>query len=171
MISSRKQFLILNFLSLKEQKSRFCLNENDALRYSLHYPKRYEHIRVSNRDDIWWKSKQEHRAKKNYSITWTRAWKEWLLFSMKEILDQMEAKKQDQRHGVKQDKRLWAETDAQEFPPEHKEELLYCMVAWELEQTAQRDCGGSLTGHFQKLSWCDTVQCALGQPCLSRRLD
>lgn len=37
-----------------------------------------------------------------------------------------------------QEMRQWAETDAQEAPPEHEEELLYCAGARALEQIAEK---------------------------------
>ena len=61
-----------------------------------------------------------------------------------------------------QDRRQWAETAAQEIPPEHEEELLYCVTDPTLEQVAQRGCGVSLTGDIQELSGCNPVPCALG---------
>lgn len=48
-----------------------------------------------------------------------------------------------------QDKRLWAETDTQQVPPEHKEELPYC-AAIAPEQIVQRNCGVSLIGGIFK---------------------
>lgn len=39
-----------------------------------------------------------------------------------------------------------------------------------LEQTAQRGCGYLLTGHMQELAGLDPMQCALGQPCMSREV-
>ncbi|KAJ7411676.1 hypothetical protein BTVI_48773 [Pitangus sulphuratus] len=67
------------------------------------------------------------------------------------------------------DKRQWAETDTQELPPEHKEELL-CCADQALEGIAQRDCGVSLTGDIQETFVCNPVPCAPGQPCLNREV-
>ena len=60
-----------------------------------------------------------------------------------------------------QDKRQQEETDAQEVPPEYKEECLYCAGNRALEQGAQRGCGISLTGDLQELSGCDSVKHAV----------
>lgn len=49
-----------------------------------------------------------------------------------------------------QEMRQWAETDAQEAPPEHEEELIYCAGDRALELIAQRSCGVSLTGGIQE---------------------
>lgn len=42
------------------------------------------------------------------------------------------------------------ETDVQEVSPKYKEELLYCAGNCGLEQTAQRECGVSLTGDIKE---------------------
>ena len=50
-----------------------------------------------------------------------------------------------------QEMRQWAETDAQEAPAEHEEELLYCAGDHGLEQIVRGGCGASLTGGSQEL--------------------
>ncbi|XP_068040634.1 TATA box-binding protein-like 1 isoform X2 [Anomalospiza imberbis] len=63
-----------------------------------------------------------------------------------------------------------AETDAQEVPDEHEEELLYCAADRALEQIVQGGCGVSLTGDTQEPSGHNPVPRALGRPCLSREV-
>lgn len=46
--------------------------------------------------------------------------------------------------GKKWDKRQRAETDAQEVPPGHEDELFHCAGGCALDQVAQRSCGVSL---------------------------
>lgn len=53
-------------------------------------------------------------------------------------------------------------TDAQEIPPEEKEELHYCAGDHTLGYIVQRACGLSLTGDIKELSGYNPVLCALG---------
>jgi len=50
-----------------------------------------------------------------------------------------------------QDKGQWAQTEAQEIPPEHEEELLPSEGDGALEQAAQGGCGGISDCFFNKL--------------------
>lgn len=59
------------------------------------------------------------------------------------------------------------ETDAQDVPPECKEEL-HCAGGHALEQIARRGCGVSITGDIPELSGHNSLPYALGWPCLSR---
>lgn len=61
-----------------------------------------------------------------------------------------------------EDKRQWAETNAQEVPHENEEEQLHCVGDHTKEQVAQRGCGVSLTGGIKKPSGHSSVQCPLG---------
>lgn len=63
--------------------------------------------------------------------------------------------------GILVDKRQWAETGAQNPPPEHEEEL-YCVNDHPLEQIDQRGWGVSLTGYIQEPSGHSSVLCAPG---------
>ena len=60
------------------------------------------------------------------------------------------------------DKRQQAQTEAQEVPSEHKEELLHFEGDGALEQAAQRGCGFSFSGDIQP---------ALGDPASAGGLD
>ena len=68
----------------------------------------------------------------------------------------------------RQDKGQWAQTEAQEVPSEHEEELLYFEGDGALEQAAQGGCGvsfsGDLPGH-------GPLQPAVGDPASAGGLD
>ena len=70
-----------------------------------------------------------------------------------------------------QDKGQWAQTEAEEVPSEHEEELLHSEGDGALEQVAQRDSGFSFSGDIQDLPGRGPVQPALGDPALSGGLD
>lgn len=59
-------------------------------------------------------------------------------------------------------KRQQTENDAQEVPPDHQEEFLYCVSDCALEEIAQRGCGDFLTGDGQQPPGQNPVPCALG---------
>ena len=63
----------------------------------------------------------------------------------------------------RQDKRQRAQTEAEEVPAEHEEELLPSEGDGALEQAAQRGCGVS-SGDIQDLPGQGPVQPALGDP-------
>ena len=68
---------------------------------------------------------------------------------------------QDLLSGAQQwHKRPWAETDAQEVPPEHEEEI-HCAVT-EHWNRSPREGVESLTGDTPEVSGCSPVPCALG---------
>ena len=70
-----------------------------------------------------------------------------------------------------QDKGQWAQTEAQEVPSEHEEELL-CFVADRApEQVAQGGCGFPFFVDIQDSPGDGPVQPALGDPALSGGLD
>ena len=66
-----------------------------------------------------------------------------------------------------QDKGQWAQTEAQEVPSEHEEELLYFKDDGALEQAAQRSCEVS----FSSPPGRDPVQPAVVGPALAGGLD
>jgi len=71
----------------------------------------------------------------------------------------------------RQDKRERAQTEAQEVPPEHEEELLHSEGDGALEQVPQRSCGVSFSGDIQDPPGRGPVQPALGDPALAGGLD
>ena len=71
----------------------------------------------------------------------------------------------------RQDKGQWAQTEAQEVPSEHEEELLPSEGDGAVEQAAQRDCGVSFSGDIQDLPGHSPVQPAVGDPASAGGLD
>ena len=71
----------------------------------------------------------------------------------------------------RRDKKQWAQTEAQEVPAEHEEELLHSEGDGALELAAQRGCGVSFSGDIQNLPGQSPVQPAVDDPALARRLD
>jgi len=71
-----------------------------------------------------------------------------------------------------QDKGQWAQTEAQEVPSEHEEELLPSEGDEALEQAAQGVCGVSFSGDIQDLQGQGgPVQPAVGDPASAGGLD
>jgi len=68
----------------------------------------------------------------------------------------------------RQDKEQQAQTEAEEAPPEHEEELLPSEGDGALEQ---RGCGFSFPGDTEDLPRCGPVQPALGDPATAGGLD
>jgi len=64
----------------------------------------------------------------------------------------------------RQDKVQWAQTEAQEVPSEHEEELLPSEDDGALEQAAQGGCGVSFFVDIQDPPRCSPVQPAVGDP-------
>ena len=64
----------------------------------------------------------------------------------------------------RQDKGQWAQTEAEEVPSEHEEELLPSEGDGALAQAAQGGCGVSFSGDIPDLPGCGAVQPALGDP-------
>ena len=64
----------------------------------------------------------------------------------------------------------WAQTEAQEVPSEHEEEL-YSEGDGALEQAAQRGCGFSFSGDIEDPSGRGPVQSDVGDPALAVGLD
>ena len=71
----------------------------------------------------------------------------------------------------RQDKGQWAQTEAQEVPSEHEEELLPSEGDGAVEQAAQGGCGFSFSGEIQDPSGQGPVQPAVGDPALAGELD
>jgi len=70
-----------------------------------------------------------------------------------------------------QDKGQQAQTEAEEVPSEHEEELLPSEGDGALEQAAQAGCGFSFSRHIQDPPGQGPVQPALGDPASSGGLD
>ena len=64
-----------------------------------------------------------------------------------------------------------AQTEAEEVPSEHEEELLHCEGDGVLEQAAQGGCGIPFSGDIQDPPGCSPVQPAVGDPALAGGLD
>ena len=69
-----------------------------------------------------------------------------------------------------QDKGQWAQTEAQEVPSEHEEELP-SEGDRALEQAAQGGCGVSFSGDIEDLSGQGPVQPAVGDPASAGGVD
>jgi len=69
------------------------------------------------------------------------------------------------------DKGQWAQTEAQEVPSEHEEELLPSEGDRALEQAAQGGCGVSFAGDTEDLPGQGPVQPAVGDPASAGGLD
>ena len=70
-----------------------------------------------------------------------------------------------------QDKGQWAQTEAQQVPSEHEEELLLSEGDGALEQAAQGYCGVSFSGDIQDPPGQVPVQPAVGDPTSAGGLD
>ena len=71
----------------------------------------------------------------------------------------------------RQDKGQWAQTEAEEAPDEHEEELLPSEGDGALAQAAQGGCGVSLSGDIQDLPGQGPLQPTVGYPTLAGGLD
>ena len=71
----------------------------------------------------------------------------------------------------RQDKGQRAQTEAQEVPAEHEEELLHSEGDGALEQAAQGGCGFSFSGDIQTPPGRGPVQPAVGDPASTGGLD
>ena len=65
----------------------------------------------------------------------------------------------------------WAQTEAQEVPSEHEEELLHSEGDGALEQAAQGGCGVSFSGNIQDPPGQGPLKPAVGDPALVVGLD
>jgi len=74
-------------------------------------------------------------------------------------------------HGRYQDTGQWAQTEAQEVPSEHEEELLPSEGDGALAQAVQGGCGVSFSGDIQDPAGQGPVQPAVGDPALAGGLD
>jgi len=70
-----------------------------------------------------------------------------------------------------QDKGQWAQTEAQEVPSEHEEELLPSEGDGAVEHAAQGGCGVSFSGDTQDPPGQGPVQPPVGDPALAGGLD
>jgi len=70
-----------------------------------------------------------------------------------------------------QDKGQWAQTEAQEVPSEHEEELLPSEGDGALEQAPRGGCGVSFSGDIQDRPGQGPVQPAVGDPASAGGLD
>jgi len=71
----------------------------------------------------------------------------------------------------RQHKGQQAQTEAEEVPAEHEEELLLSEGDGALEQAAQKGCGVSFSGDIQDPPGQGPVQPAVGDPALAGGLD
>ena len=71
----------------------------------------------------------------------------------------------------RQEKGQWAQTEAQEVPSEHEEELLPSEGDGALEQAAQGGCGVSFSGDIHDPPRQGPVQPAVGDPASAGGLD
>ena len=69
------------------------------------------------------------------------------------------------------DKGQWAQTEAQEVPSEHEEELLHSEGDGALEQAAQGGCGVSFSGDIQDPPGQGPLQPTVGDPASAGGLD
>jgi len=70
-----------------------------------------------------------------------------------------------------QDKGQWAQTEAEQVPAEHEEELLPSEGDRALTQAAQGGCGVSFSGDIEDPPGHDPVQPALGDPASAGGVD
>jgi len=71
----------------------------------------------------------------------------------------------------RQDKGQWAQTEAEEVPAEHEEELLPSEGDGALEQAAQGGCGVCFSGDIQDPPGQRPLQPAVGDPAWAGGLD
>jgi len=71
----------------------------------------------------------------------------------------------------RQEKQQWAQTEAQEVPSEHEEELLHSEGDRALEQATHGGCGFSFSGGIQDPPGQGPVQPAVGDPASAGGLD